>query len=100
MGAKRPEYPQEFREKAVAIWRSWEGNQEELARKLGVSSRNLRRWVRRTEAEEEIEAARKAGAVPLRDLHVRRLEREIDQLKEANAALQESVRFLAARRRK
>lgn len=100
MGAKRPEYTQDFRRRAVELWRGWDGTQEELARHLGMCSRTLRRWLRRTEAEEAIEEDRKAHTVPLRDLEVRRLQQEIAQLKQANAALQESVRFLAARRRR
>lgn len=100
MGAKKPEYPQEFRRRIVVMWRGWDGTQDEFAEKTGVCSRTLRRWLRRTEAEEAIADARKAGAVPLRDLEVRRMQREITQLKEANAALQASVNFLAARRRK
>lgn len=100
MGTKKPEYPQEFRRSIVAMWRGWEGTQDEFAEKTGVCSRTLRRWLRRTEAEEAIEEARKAGAVPIRDLEVNRLKREIAHLKDANAALQASVNFLAARRRK
>jgi len=100
MGAKRPAYTQDFRQRAIRLWRGWDGTQDELAAHLGMCSRTLRRWLRRTEAEEAIEEARAAGTVPLRDLEVRKLEREITQLKEANAALQESVRFLAARRRR
>lgn len=100
MGAKRPEYTPEFRRRAVEFWRGWEGTQDELAAHLGMTSRSLRRWLRRTAAAEAVEEARAAGAIPLRDLEVRRLQQEITQLKQANAALQESVRFLAARRRR
>lgn len=100
MTRAKHDYPQEFRDNAVRLWRGWEGTQEELASHLGITSRSLRRWLRRTEAEENIEEARRAGAVPLRDLEVRRMKKQIAQLTEANAALQESVRFLAARRRK
>ena len=92
-------YTPEFREHAVRMWRGWDGTQEELAQHLGITERSLRRWLRRTEAQEAIEEARHTGAVPLRDLEVRRLKKEIAQLKDANSALQESVRFLAARRR-
>lgn len=99
MTRKKPEYPQEFRRQAVEMWRHWDGTQNELAKQLGICSRTIRRWLRRAEASEVVAAARNTGAVPLRDLEVQRLKRENAQLKESNAALQESVRFLAARRR-
>jgi transposase-like protein len=100
MKGRKPEYTQGFREEAVKLWRKWDGTQEELAKHLGVTTRSLRRWLRRTEAEEAVVEARKAGVVPLRDLEVKRMGKKITQLEEANAALQETVRFLAARRRK
>ena len=100
MKQAKHDYPQEFRDNAVRLWRGWDGTQEDLANHLGITTRSLRRWLRRTEAEEHIAEARRAGAVPLRDLEARRMQKEIAQLKEANAALQESVRFLAARRRR
>lgn len=96
----RNEYPQEFRRKAVELGRRGDRNQEALAKALGVSSRQLRRWVRQVEGEEAIVKARKAGLVPLRDLKVQQMQRKIAELEEANEALRESVRFLAARRRK
>ena len=98
MERAKHEYTQDFRDHAVQMWRGWDGTQDELARHLGITTRSLRRWLRRTEAEEAITEARRAGAVPLRDIEVRRMQKEIAQLKQANAALQESVRFLAARR--
>lgn len=100
MKGRKPEYTQGFRDQAVRMWREWDGTQADLAKHLGVTTRSLRRWLRRTEAEEAITEARKAGAVPLRDLEVKRMKKEISKLEEANAALQETVRFLAARRRK
>lgn len=100
MGAKRPAYTREFRQRAVELWRGWDGTQDDLAAHMGMCSRTLRRWLRRAEADEAVTAARTSGTVPLRDLEVRRLEREIAQLKQANSALQDSVRFLAARRRR
>lgn len=99
MTKKKPEYPQEFRHRAVEMWGHWDGTQDELARQLGICSRTIRRWLRRTEAAQGVAEARRAGTVPLRDLEVQRLKRENAKLKESNAALQESVRFLAARRR-
>lgn len=96
----RNEYPQEFRRKAVELSRREGRKQEQLAKELGVSSRQLRRWIRQVEAEEAIVKARKAGLVPLRDLKVQQMQRKIAELEEANEALRESVRFLAARRRK
>jgi transposase-like protein len=100
MKRAKHDYAQEFRDNAVRLWRGFDGTQGELAAQLGVTTRSLRRWLRRTEAEESIKDARRAGAVPLRDLEVRRMQKEMAQLKEANSALQESVRFLAARRRR
>src|SRR5438128_5428288 len=100
MGEPRPKYPQGFRRKAVELARRGDRTQLELAKHLGVSSRQLRRWLRRTEAEEWMEDAIKGGAVPLEALEIARLKREISDLKEANQALLESNRFFALRRRR
>ena len=99
MGAN-PKYPQAFKRKAVELARRGDRTQGALAKDLGVSSRQLRRWLRRTEAEESMAEAVKRGAVPLDALKIAKLERRITQLEEANQALSEANRFFALRRRK
>jgi len=96
----RLEYPQEFRRQAVELSRKGGRTQGQLAKELGVSSRQLRRWIRQVEAEEHLEELRAAGITPMRDLRVQEMEKKIRELEEANEALRESVRFLVSRRRK
>lgn len=100
MARARTTYPQEFRQKAVELVRRGDRTQEELCQELGISTRNLRRWLRRTEAEEWMDQAVKNGAVPIEALEMAKLKRRIAQLEEANQALQEANRFFALRRRK
>lgn len=100
MGEANPKYPQAFKRKAIELARRGDRTQEQLAKDLGVSSRQLRRWLRRTEAEEAMTDAVKRGAVPIEAARVAKLERRIAQLEEANQALSEANRFFASRRRK
>jgi transposase len=73
--------------------------QEDIAKELGTSSRQLRRWIRQVEADEAIGDALSSGDVPPEVLEARRMKRKIAQLEEANRALLEANRFFAARRR-
>ena len=99
MGTASPRYPQEFRLKAVELYRRGDRTQEDLAKELGTSARQLRRWIRQAEADETLRDALAGGEVPPVMLEMQRLKREIAQLKESNQALLESNRFFAARRR-
>ena len=100
VGTASPRYPQEFRRRAVEMVRRGDRRQEDIARELGTSARQIRRWVRQTEADEAVRDALAAGRVPPEVLEVQRMRREIAQLKEANQALLEANRFFAARRRR
>lgn len=99
MGTASPRYPQEFRRRAVAMARRGDRTQEDIARELGTSARQLRRWIRQAEADEAVRDALAHGEVLPEMLELRRMKREIAQLKEANQALLEANRFFAARRR-
>jgi len=99
VGTASPRYPQEFRRKAVEMARRGDRTQEDIAKELGTSARQLRRWIRQVEADEAIRDALKRGEVPPEVLEVQRMKREIAHLKEANQALLEANRFFAVRRR-
>ena len=99
MGTASPRYPQDFRRRAVAMARRGDRTQADIAKELGTSARQLRRWIRQTEADEAVRDVLVAGGVPPEVVEIRRMKREIAQLKEANQALLEANRFFAARRR-
>jgi transposase-like protein len=88
MGEPRPKYPLGFKRQAVAEVRLGR-TQEQVAKDLGISERNLRRWIREAEAEE---------ASPPVDVSL--LQRRIADLERENEALREANRFFAQRRRK
>jgi transposase-like protein len=99
VGTASPRYPQEFRRKAVGMARRGDRTQEDIAKELGTSPRQLRRWIRQVEADEAMRDALSSGDVPPEVLEARRMKRKIAQLEEANRALLEANRFFAARRR-
>ena len=89
MGDPRPKYTLAFKRQAVAEVRQSGRTQEAVARSLGISDRNLRRWVREAEAEENAPS-----------VDVGQLQRRIAELERDNDALREANRFFAQRRRK
>ena len=88
MGDVRPKYPLAFRRAAVAEVLKEHRAKADVARELGISVRNLRRWVG---AAEQLNEAEPDTAV---------LQRRIQQLERENQALQEANRFFAQRRSK
>lgn len=86
--AKKDAYPAEFKERAVALYRSGGRSKDELARELGISPTSLHNWVKRA----AIDAGEISGVttddrgelVRLRREN-RRLELEVEILKRAAA---------------
>ena len=89
MKGSLPQYALAFRRQAVAEVRLGKRTQKEISEALGVSSRQIRRWMREAEAEE--------AAPPVDPVA---LQKRIAELERENEALREANRFFVKRRRK
>jgi transposase-like protein len=74
------DFDPEFREACVRLLRAGGRSQKDIAEDLGVSARQLRRWL----AQADIEEGKKPGIKRVDQLEVARLRRE-------NAALREEI---------
>jgi transposase-like protein len=76
---RRPTYNPEFRAAAIAMVRSGQ-MEKDVARTLGCSDRQIRRWLVQT----DIDAGERAGLTTIQ-------QRELTLLRRANARLQEQI---------
>lgn len=79
---KRPTYNAEFRAGAVAMVRAG-GTHADVAKALGCSDRQIRRWLKQT----DVDAGKRAGLTTVQ-------QRELTVLRRANARLQERVQLM------
>jgi len=96
MAGKR--YSREFRERAVALVFEQVGGHASqweaicsVAAKLGVSGETLRKWVRQA----EVDAGARPGASSEESAEVKRLRREVVELRRANEILKAAASFFA-----
>ena len=93
-------YPPELRERAVRMVAEIRGEQESewaamarVAELLGVTStETVRQWVRRA----EVDAGARPGVTSEESAELKRLRREVAELKRANAILKAASVFFAA----
>jgi transposase-like protein len=86
--AKKDAYPREFKERAVALYRSGGRSKEDLARELGISPTSLHNWTKQAAIDAgEIVGVSSDDRVELVRLRRenRRLELEVEILKRAAA---------------
>jgi transposase len=96
MAGKR--YSREFRERAVKLVfeqveqyaSQWEAICS-VAAKVGVSGETLRKWVRQA----EVDAGARAGATSEESAELKRLRREVAELRRANEILKAASAFFA-----
>lgn len=96
MAGKR--YPREFRERAVALvleqqagyGSQWEAIRS-VAAKLNVSGETVRKWVRQA----EVDAGARAGTSSEESVELKRLRREVAELRRANEILKAASAFFA-----
>lgn len=92
MPTSHPAYPPEFRREAIRLARSSGKSKAQLARELEISSDTLRAWVRQADIDEGL----RADGVTTAELEeVRRLRREVRQLREEKEILLKAAAFFA-----
>ena len=99
--ARSKAYPRDVRERAVALvfeqvktgqyGTQWEAIRS-VAAKIGASGETVRKWVRQA----EVDAGQRAGATSEESAEIKRLRREVAELRRANEILKAASAFFAA----
>jgi transposase len=100
MGKPKPHYPPELRERAVRMVVECQGEYqsqwaaiESVCTKLGIgSAETLRKWMRRA----EIDVGQRPGMTSTEHAEIKRLRREVAELRRANEILKAASVFFAA----
>ena len=91
MPRARPAYPLEFRRQAVELVRLAGRPIPDVARELGCSQQSLRTWVRQA----DIDGGVREGLTTEEPEELRRLRREVRQLRQERDILGKAVAFFA-----
>jgi transposase len=99
MGDRRGQYPAELRQRAVRLVAESKSEYESewaaitsIAAKLGIgTAETLRKWVRQA----EVDACARAGMSSEEAAEIRRLKREVAELRRANEILKAAAGFFA-----
>jgi transposase len=100
MGDRRGQYPRELRERAVRLvlesrdqYESEWAAMASIAAKLGIgTTETLRKWVRQA----EVDAGERAGTTSEESAELKRLKREVAELRRANEILKAAAGFFAS----
>ena len=97
---KRREYTKQFKESAIDLYRrnSEEKTPKDVAEELGISTENLRRWLRESQESEEKNIKAFPGQGNPRDEEMARFKKEIADLRETNEILKKAVAIFTTRR--
>jgi len=94
----RRKYTREFKESAVALYNSRNQTLQEISEELGISSENLRRWLRETEEGKVNNIRVFPGQGNPRDEELFRLRKEVADLRETNEILKKATAFFATQK--
>jgi transposase len=96
---RRRKYTREFKESAVELYRNRSGEKtvHEIAEELGISSDNLYRWLRETEAGEKGNLKVFPGQGVPRDEELSKLRKEVADLRETNEILKKAMAIFTIR---
>ena len=93
------QYPRDFRERAVRLVSESVGEHEteratilRVASRLGVSGETVRKWARQA----EVNAGLRAGVSESDNAEIRRLKKEVAELRRTNEILRTASAFFAA----
>ena len=92
MGRRR-KYTREFKESAIELYHSNGKTTQEVADDLGISSENLRRWLREKEEGKSGNLKIFPGQGNPRDEELAQLRKENKDLREANEILKKAMAF-------
>jgi len=90
-------YDEEFKAEAIKLCRASDKTVEEVAKLLGVARLTLKRWLRQAVIDEGVSAGGALTTDERREL--RRLRREIEELKTANTILKKAAAFSEGKKR-
>ena len=90
MAKKRKSYTREFKMEAVRLLESTDKSQNEIERELGIGSSNLSRWKKQF-GEDGEEAFPGQGRLTAEEERIRKLEREIEILRQERDILKKAV---------
>jgi len=96
---KRREYTKQFKESAIDLYRrnSEEKTPKDVAEELGISTENLRRWLRESQESEEKSIRAFPGQGNPRDEEMARLKKENADLRETNEILKKAMAFFVVK---
>jgi transposase len=93
------QYPRDFRERAVRLVTETRSDHDtewsairQVATRLGVGPKTVRKWVRQA----EINAGVRPGVLESENVEIRRLKKEVAELKRTNEILRTASAFFAA----
>ena len=88
----RPPYPPEFRAEAVRLLRTTGKTPQQVADDLGVSRQSLANWARQADLDQGL---RDDGLTTVEREELRRLRREVRDLREEREILKKAAAFFA-----
>ena len=91
MGRPRPRYPEEFRDKAVALVHSANKPIPQIADELGVAHQTLRNWLHQA----DVDSGRREGLTTEEREELHKLRRENKRLRMEREILKKAAAFFA-----
>ena len=98
MKTPRKKYTKEFREEAVKMVLSGGMSKAEVGRRLGVHQTQIGNWVQAVKAD-GLEAFPGKGNLKPQDEALRRLEKEVRDLKQENEFLKKTAAYFASQKK-
>ena len=90
MNKQRRQYSREFKLEAIRLWQTTGKSAGEVEDDLGITRGRLYRWKRQLEAQGE-DSFPGQGRIPAADEEVRRLQRELEIVKQERDILKKAV---------
>ena len=90
MKKERRQYSREFKLEAIRLWQSSGKSAREVEDDLGITRGRLYRWKRQLEAQ-EADSFPGQGRIPAADEELRRLQRELEIVKQERDILKKAV---------